>query len=150
MLLTFKSAAALWRQDRWKPVVAGAVNLALSVTLVILLPEEYKLDGVIFSTIVGFAFIQVPWESHVVFTSFFGKAESRVYWRSYAGFAFCALALCALAWLAVCAVPLGGVLGLAAKGAAAAVVSSGFVIAVFRKDVLAALGKVKNKKVRDA
>ncbi|MBR3957993.1 MAG: hypothetical protein IKJ89_09100 [Kiritimatiellae bacterium] len=29
VLVTFKSAAALWRADRWKPIVAGAVNLAL-------------------------------------------------------------------------------------------------------------------------
>ena len=27
VLLAFKSAASLWRQDRWKPIVAGAVNL---------------------------------------------------------------------------------------------------------------------------
>jgi O-antigen/teichoic acid export membrane protein len=147
MLLAFKSAASLWKQDRWKPIVAGAVNLGTNILFVVFLPDAYKLDGVIFSTIIGFAFIQIPWESHVVFTSFFGKPESRAYWRSYAGFALCALALCALAWLAACAVPLGGVLGLAAKGAAAAVVSSGFIIAVFRKDVLAALGKAKNRKV---
>lgn len=100
VLLAFKSAAAIWRQDRWKPIVAGAVNLATNVLFVLFLPEAYKLDGVIFSTIIGFVLIQIPWESHVVFTSFFGKAESRAYWRDQAAFAALALVLCAGAWFA--------------------------------------------------
>ena len=100
VLLTFKSAASLWRQDRWKPIVAGAVNLASNILFVIYLPDAYKLDGVIFSTIIGFAFIQIPWESHVVFTAFFGKRESRAYWRDQAAFAALALGLCAAAWFA--------------------------------------------------
>ncbi len=98
VLLTFKSAASLWRQDRWKPIVAGAVNLASNILFVVYLPDAYKLDGVIFSTILGFALIQIPWESHVVFTAFFGRRESRAYWRGQAAFA--ALALCAAAWFA--------------------------------------------------
>ena len=98
VLLSFKSAAAIWRQDRWKPIVAGAVNLATNILFVVFLPDAYKLDGVILSTIIGFVLIQIPWESHVVFTSFFGKAESRAYWRDQALFALSALALCAAAW----------------------------------------------------
>ena len=35
-LLTFKAAANLWRQDRWKPMVAGALNLTLNITFVVL------------------------------------------------------------------------------------------------------------------
>ncbi|MBO7683879.1 MAG: oligosaccharide flippase family protein [Kiritimatiellae bacterium] len=100
VLLAFKSAAAIWRQDRWKPIVAGAVNLATNILFVVFLPDAYKLDGVIFSTIIGFAFIQVPWESHVVFTSFFGREESRAYWRDQAAFAALALALSSAAWFA--------------------------------------------------
>ena len=100
VLVTFKAAAGLWRQDRWKPIVAGAVNLATNILFVIFLPDAYKLDGVIFSTIISFVFIEIPWESHVVFTAFFGRDESRRYWRDQAAFAVCALALCAAAWAA--------------------------------------------------
>ncbi|MBP5791922.1 MAG: oligosaccharide flippase family protein [Kiritimatiellae bacterium] len=98
VLLAFKSAASLWRQDRWKPIVAGAVNLTTNILFVIFLPDAYKLDGVIFSTIIGFALIQIPWESHVVFSAFFGKSEARAYWRDHAVFAALALSLCAAAW----------------------------------------------------
>ena len=98
VLLSFKSAAAIWRQDRWKPIVAGAVNLATNILFVVFLPDAYKLDGVILSTIIGFVLIQIPWESHVVFTAFFGRSESRAYWRQQAAFAALALALSSAAW----------------------------------------------------
>lgn len=97
-LLTFKSAAALWRQDRWKPIVAGVLNLSLNISFVMFLPDAYKLDGVILSTIVSLVVVQVPWESHVVFTAFFGRQEARVYWCQQAVFAVAALVLCAMAW----------------------------------------------------
>ena len=99
VLVTFKSAAGIWRQDRWKPIVAGAVNLATNVLFVIFLPQPYKLDGVIFSTIIAFAFIQIPWESHVVFSVFFGRREARSYWRDQVMFAAAALALSSGAWV---------------------------------------------------
>ena len=139
VLLAFKSAASLWKQDRWKPIVAGAVNLGSNILFVIFLPDVYKLDGVIFSTIIGFAFIQIPWESHVVFSSFFGKAEARAYWRSYFGFAACTLALCAVAWLAVWTIPVDGMPGLVLKGAVAFAVVSALLLALFRHDISALL-----------
>ena len=144
VLLAFKSAASLWREDRWKPIVAGAVNLVTNVLFVIYLPGAYKLDGVIFSTIIAFICIQIPWESHVVFSSFFGKAESRVYWRSYFGFAACTLALGAVAWWTAWVVPAEGFAGLAAKGAASSAAVLVLLFVLFRRDVSALLRSRKS------
>ena len=149
VMISFKSAAGLWRQDRWKPIVAGAVNLGSNILFVIFLPDAYKLDGVIFSTILGFAFIQIPWESHVVFSSFFGKTEARAYWRSYAGFAICSVTVCAVAWEAARCIPLSGIGGLAAKGAAAAATSCVMILAVFREDSGLLLKQLHLRKSRD-
>ena len=146
VLLAFKSAASLWKQDRWKPIVAGAVNLATNVLFVVFLPDAYKLDGVIFSTIIGFALIQIPWESHVVFSSFFGRAEARAYWRSYVGFAAFTVALCAVAWLATSAVPLAGILGVFAKAATASAVVVLCMVIVFRGDVKEIIGKFRMRR----
>ena len=137
-LLAFKSAAGIWRQDRWKPIVAGAVNLATNIMFVILLPDAYKLDGVILSTIIGF-FIQTPWESHVLFSNFFGRKEERVYWRQQAGFAALALVFCGVTWCATRVVPLGGVGGLAAKAATASVTAGVLCLMAFRGDAAALL-----------
>ena len=140
VLLAFKSAATLWRQDRWKPIVAGAVNLVTNILFVLFLPDAYKLDGVIFSTIIGLVLIQVPWESHVMFTSFFGKTEARAYWRSYTGFTLCTFVVCAVAWLAARAVPFAGIPGVAGKGIAAAFATLLCMAAFFRGDVADAIG----------
>ena len=146
VLLSFKSAASLWRQDRWKPIVAGAVNLGSNILFVLFLPDAYKLDGVIFSTIIGFAFIQIPWESYVVFTAFFGKVEARAYWRSHAGFAAFSVVLCVAAWLAARAVPLGGIPGLFANAVAATAVASLCMALVFRNDIRDILGKFRRRR----
>ena len=120
-LLTFKAAANLWRLDRWKPMVAGALNLSLNITLVVMLPDEYKLDGVILSTILAFVLVQVPWESHVMFTAFFGGREARVYWRAQALSAVKTVVLCFGAWYVARLVQLSGAVGLVVKGGASAV-----------------------------
>ncbi len=146
VLLAFKAAASLWKQDRWKPIVAGIVNLGTNILFVIYLPDEYKLDGVIFSTIIGHMLIQIPWESHVVFSSFFGKAEARAYWRDQAIFAAFTFAVCAVAWFSAGLVSLGGVPGLAAKGAIAAIVSGAASFIMFRNDVIAVVRATRERK----
>ena len=71
--------------------------------------------------------------------TFFGRAEARAYWRSYFGFAACTLALCAVAWLAVWAIPVDGMPGLVLKGAVAFAVVSALLLALFRHDISALL-----------
>ena len=146
VLLAFKSAASLWKQDCWKPIVAGIVNLGTNILFVIFLPDEYKLDGVIFSTIIGHSLIQIPWESHVVFSSFFGKTEARAYWRDQAVFAAFTLVTCAIAWFSASLVSLGGVPGLAVKGAITVVVSGAATFILFRNDVIVVVKTAIEKK----
>lgn len=135
-LLSFKSAASLWRADRWKPVVAGFVNLALNITFIKVFPEGYKLDGVILSTVISILLIQIPWESRVMFTSFFNHAQARVYWIFQLRSALLAAAFCTAAWAAVALVPFGGIPGLLVKGCAATAVSGSLVLLLFRSDII--------------
>ena len=145
VLLSFKAAAALWRNDRWKPVVAGAVNLAANILFVMFLPDAYKLDGVIFSTVIAMGLIQIPWESHVLFTAFFHAEQARCYWRFQFRFALLALVLCILSWGAARLVAMGGVAGLLIKGAVAAVFSGAFLLIFFRQEIRDVLGVLRRK-----
>ena len=141
-LLTFKAAANLWRQDRWKPMVAGTLNLTLNITFVVTLPEAYKLDGVILSTILSFVLVQIPWESRVMFTAFFGTREAAAYWKAQAASAVKAVALCASAWLVARLVPLHGAPGLLAKGAASATFVACAAFVLFHAEAVGLLSKV--------
>ena len=147
-LMTFKTAAGIWRNDRWKPIVAGAVNLGTNILFVLFLPDEYKLDGVIFSTILGFSLIQIPWETHVVFSAFFGKRQRNIYVRMQAVLLLVALALCAATWGAARLVPLDGVPGLVCKGAVAAVVSAGGIWLAFRESIPEIVGVFSSARKR--
>ena len=133
-LMTFKAAAGIWRNDRWKPIVAGSVNIATNILLVIFLPDEYKLDGVIFSTIVGFMLIQIPWETHVVFSTFFGPRQRNIYCRMQAVLLLVAILLCAATWGAARLVPFAGAYGILCKGAVAVMVSTAGIFLVFREE----------------
>ena len=147
-LLMFKQAAGIWRQDRWKPIVAGAVNLGMNIAFVVWLPDSYKLDGVIFSTIFGFMFIQIPWETHVVFANFFDTAHEREYCRMHIGLGAFAVALCVATWGASAIVTMGGFAGLAARGLVAAAVSGALVALAFRRDVPELMAVVAKRRKR--
>ncbi|MBR6021585.1 MAG: oligosaccharide flippase family protein [Kiritimatiellae bacterium] len=138
-LLAFKSGAGLWKQDRWKSIVGGAVNLSLNFAFIFCLPDEYKLDGVILSTIVAFLFVQIPWETRVVFREFFGPEEGRAYVTAQTEFALLAALLSFLAWGVTRALPWDGVWGLAAKGTVAVAIVGGTLGAMYSGDLAAAV-----------
>ncbi|MBQ6351879.1 MAG: hypothetical protein IJJ28_01255, partial [Lentisphaeria bacterium] len=142
VLLTYKAAAGLWKEDQWKPVIGGAVKLTLSILLVTLLPHGYKLDGVILSSILGYILVQIPWESHVLFSKFFDRTQAKAYWRSQANFALIALLLGAATWGAVYLMPVDKLPGLLLKAAVAAAISLGVLFAMFRREMLEMLGKM--------
>ena len=144
VLLTFKAGASIWYADRWKPVVGGVVKLVTCLAFVMLLPEEYKLDGMILSSIIGYVFVQIPWESHVMFTMFFDRTQAKAYWRRQAQFLLLAVLVCVITWGAVSLIPMAdnSLPGLIAKGIAASLVSVGMVLVLFHKDVPVILGKV--------
>ena len=142
ILLSFKTAAAIWKQDRWKPIVAGVVNLAFNLAFVIWLPDDYKLDGVIFSTIISYVAIQIPWETNVVFTHFFNRAQARTYWLTHLCFAIFTVVLCGVTWWTVSLVSLDGIMGLLVKGALAVVVSGVLMSIVYRKDIVSVFGQL--------
>lgn len=62
-LFTFYEAAGLWRADFFKPYVSIIVNLVMNVVLV----QIIGLSGVIISSILALAVVEMPWESIVFF-----------------------------------------------------------------------------------
>ncbi len=135
VLQTYKSAGGLWKQDQWKPIVNGVVKLALGLSFIFCLPTEYKLDGVILASIIGFLFVEIPWEAHVVFTALFQSAQAKIYWRTQALMVLKLLVPCAVTSVAIWLIPVEGLYGLMLKALVALALASSLVILVFRKDV---------------
>lgn len=70
MTYTYREAAGLWWEDRFRPLVATAVNLIVNIILV----QIIGMDGVFISTLVCTIFINVPWGSYILFKNYFQKS----------------------------------------------------------------------------
>lgn len=145
-LRMFKQAAAIWQKDKWKSIVANFANLSMNITFVMTFPDEYKLDGVILSTIISEVFIQVPWESYAVFTSFFGKDEARCYWRRQTLYTLLAILVCGVTWYVAYVIPVEGFSGLFLKGAAAVFVSTALLLVFLRDDALLVMTSIMHRR----
>ena len=144
-LLSFKSGASIWQEDQWKPVVGGVVKLITCLLFIEILPEGFKLDGVILSTIIEYVFVQIPWESHVVFKALFNRAQTKAYWRLQISYLLTALLLCTATWGVATAIPLEHIPGLLAKGVAASLFSGILLAVLFRKEIPAILKLVSKR-----
>ncbi len=67
---TYREAAGLWWEDRFRPLVAAVANLVVNILLV----RTIGINGVIISTIVCTIFINVPWGTIILFKNYFKKS----------------------------------------------------------------------------
>ena len=109
------------------------------------LPEEWKLDGVIFGTIISMWLIQVPWETHVLFTKYFTKSQKHRYWMEQVNFAVVTVWLCFGSGLASFAVMESGIPGFLFKAVSAAGAVSAALMLLFRQDCLDLLHMLRKK-----
>lgn len=70
MTYTYREAAGLWWEDRFRPLVATAVNLIINVILV----QIIGMNGVIISTLISTIFINVPWGTYILFKNYFKRS----------------------------------------------------------------------------
>ena len=87
IVMIYKDALGMWHSDRWKSIVGAAVNFTLNVTLV----QIIGVSGVIISTIISYLFVEMPWETHVLYKYYFEETEIEFYIRTLKSFAVTAL-----------------------------------------------------------
>ena len=66
MTYTYREAAGLWWEDRFRPLVSTIVNLVVNILLV----QIIGMNGVIISTLICTIFINVPWGSYILFKNY--------------------------------------------------------------------------------
>lgn len=83
--VTYKDAAGIWWEDRFRPYVCMIVNLVLNITLV----QVIGISGIILSTIFSLL-ISIPWENYTIFKYIFHR-NSREYYCKMAYYSFTVL-----------------------------------------------------------
>ncbi len=81
--LLFRDASGTFYYDRWKPLAEGAVNLVLSLLFVKIFPEEYRVTGVIFATIITTLLICYTVEPYIVFKHVFNRSSAGFTIKNY-------------------------------------------------------------------
>lgn len=57
LMATYKDAAGIWKQDRFRPLIGAIFNLILNIILV----NFIGIYGILVSTILSYVFISIPW-----------------------------------------------------------------------------------------
>lgn len=65
----YKDASGMWREDKFRPLVAALVNLALNLILV----RFIGIYGILLSTVLAILCVGMPWLVHNLFTIIFEK-----------------------------------------------------------------------------
>lgn len=88
VLTTYKDAAGMWHEDRFRPLVAALSNLCLNILLV----RYIGIYGVILSTVAAVALIGQPWLLVNLFTVLFDRRDMKHYVRELLGYGVLAAA----------------------------------------------------------
>ena len=86
-----KDAAGLWHTDRYRALIAAAVNLALNLAMV----NYIGLYGILLSTIISVLFISCPWILHNIFKYVY-KQRPWSYLLQIMKYLLCTVVCCAL------------------------------------------------------
>jgi len=78
VILTYKDAAGLWWEDRYRPYAVMIVNLVLNIILC----KFIGLYGIVLSTIISM-FVSIPWENYIVFKVLFKTAQKDYYLQMF-------------------------------------------------------------------
>lgn len=125
---TYREAAGLWWEDRFRPLAATVVNLATNIILV----KIIGMNGVIISTLICSVFINIPWGSYVLFKSYFHRSPME-YFGAIGYYVFITVIAGAVTMLACESVPQGGFVWLVVKGFLCLVISNACFFLCYRK-----------------
>ena len=78
LLNTYKDAAGIWHEDRFRPLVTAAANLVMNLIMV----QFWGIYGVLLSTVLSTLFVGMPWLLYNLFTALFNRNQFPEYLRS--------------------------------------------------------------------
>ena len=100
LLNTYKDAAGMWHEDRFRPLVTAAANLTMNLVMV----QFWGIYGVLLSTVLSMLFVGMPWLLHNLFTVIFDEAFMKGYLLRVGKYVIVVFISC-IVCLYVCSIP---------------------------------------------
>ena len=126
VVITYKDAAGIWWEDRFRPFVMAATNLITNLILV----QFIGIWGIILSTILSLC-VSLPWETYTVFKYVF-KRSPKEYFLTLAHFLLI-VALASAVTLGICQIWVDGIWAILIRGCICLVVPNVLFFLAFRK-----------------
>lgn len=79
LCVTYKDAAGIWHEDRFRPLIGAILNLCLNIVLV----KKMEVAGIILATIISFAVINLPWLIHNIFSIIFKRSAKEFVFKMF-------------------------------------------------------------------
>jgi len=92
LLNTYKDAAGIWHEDRFRPLITALTNLTLNLISV----QFMGLYGVVLSTILSMLFVGMPWLLHNLFTTLFDRENLIPYLKKLARYVIVVFISCVI------------------------------------------------------
>ncbi|MBQ8318870.1 MAG: polysaccharide biosynthesis protein [Lachnospiraceae bacterium] len=128
LLLTYKDAAGIWHEDRFRPLITALTNLVLNLIFV----QFWGIYGVIWATVVSKVCVGMPWLFYNLSTVLF-KRSMKGYILRMIGYGVVIAVVCAVTYFACTIVTLGGIPGLILKALLCTLVSNLLFLLMFFK-----------------
>lgn len=125
----YKDAAGIWHQDRFRPLIAGAVNFILNVSLV----RIWGIYAIVLSTIISYIFIAMPWVIKNLFDLVFKRGAKEYIIEILKGGCLAALSGCICFYLGY-VIQISGLAGLVLRFIISFLISNSLVLTLRRRN----------------
>lgn len=129
LLNTYKDAAGIWHEDRFRPLVTAAVNLVLNLILV----QIIGIYGVILCTVLSMVFVGMPWLLHNLFTVLFDKKQLWTYVKDLFQYVAVTIAVCCISYFICSCVQVEGIIEIVINLVVCIIVPNVIFLFIYRK-----------------
>lgn len=70
---TYKDAAGIWHEDRFRAIIGAAINLVINIAFV----RKYGIYAILLSTIISYIVVNIPWLIYNLFHVLFKKSPKK-------------------------------------------------------------------------
>lgn len=126
LLLTYKDAAGIWHEDRFRPLVTALTNLILNIILI----QFWGVYGVLWATVISKVVVGMPWLFYNLSTVLF-KRNMTGYIIRMIGYGIVTALVCGICYFACTVVEGSGIGALALKAIICIVISNMMFLLIF-------------------
>jgi O-antigen/teichoic acid export membrane protein len=138
LLITYKDAAGIWHEDKYRPLATALSSLILSIIMI----RFWDIYGVLFAGVLSMLLVGLPWLLHNLFTVLFQRSPGD-YLRGLLRYTISTALVCLITYWVCDKLPGEGIAGFVLKGFVCGLVSNGlFFILYYRMEEFAEMKKL--------